>query len=366
MEAYKKSLVSGLMVLSLAVLAACGGGAAEPAVGSGSNGSNSGGGASAPAQVVELKAGHMNSPQHVQDALVMRPFLQELEKATEGRVKSEIYPGAALASPPTSYDAAVTGIADIMWGLQGYTAGKFPLTSVINLPFIDGGNAESMSRSLWEVYEAFPEIQKEYSEVKPLYFHASDSYQIVTRGKQVKTLEDIKGLKLRATSAEANALIAAWGGTPVSMPMPDMYDALQKGVVDGGVIPIAAIKDFNLGDVVDYVTTGDFHNAAFFVVMNKNSYAKLSPEDQKTLDGMIGADMSAKAGAAFDTNVAEAMKIVEEKGIEVYELPEAELQRFKDAGKGVTEQWIADMEAKGLPGQAVYDKFLEIAAKNKK
>ncbi len=355
MKASKKTLLSGFMILSMAVLAACGGAGDSAPAGSGDSG--------AAAQTVELKMGHMNSPEHVQDALVMRPFNEKVAEVTEGRVQIEIYPGAALASPPTSYDAAVTGIADIMWGLQGYTAGKFPLTSVVNLPFVDGGNAESMSKILWELYETFPEFQAEYGDVKPLWFHASDSYQIVTKGKQVKTLDDLKGLKLRATSAEANALIAAWGGTPVSMPMPDLYDALQKGVVDGGVIPIAAIKDFNLGDVVDYVTIGNFHNAAFFEVMNKDSWNKIAPEDQAKMEELIGLEMSGKAGAAFDQNVAEAMKIVEAEGIEVYELPAEELQRFKDASVGVTEKWIADMTAAGHPAQEVYDKFVELAKK---
>lgn len=353
-----RTVLSIIVVVMLLVLAACGG---NQSASTNSNSSNN----TTEVKPLELKLGHMNSTEHVQHSLVKVPFSEEVEKLTEGRVKITIYPGSALAAPPASYDSVVTGLADISWGLQGYTAGKFPITSAIGLPFIDGGITPNMSKTLWELYETIPEMQEEYGDVKPLWFHVADSYQIVTKGKQVKTLEDLRGLKLRGTSAEANALIQSWGATPVSMPMPEFYEAVQKGVVDGGVIPIAAIADFNLGDVVDYVTIGNFHTAPFFTVMNKDSWNKISPEDQQKIEPLLGANLSEKAGEAFEVSLQKAYEIIEQEGIEVYELPNDELQGFKDASVNVAQDWIEDMESKGLPGQKVYDTLVELAAKNK-
>lgn len=193
-----RTIFSGFLMALLLILAACGNpGASNTTADDNSEKQNETENTAQKAKPVELKLGHMSAPEHAQQKYVFEPFAAEVEQLTDGSVTIKIFPGAALASPPASYDAAVTGIGDIMWGLQGYTAGRFPLTSAIGLPFIEGDTAAEASKTLWDLYDAVPEIQEEYSDVKVLWLHASDPYQIVTKGKQVKTLEDLKGLKLR-------------------------------------------------------------------------------------------------------------------------------------------------------------------------
>lgn len=310
---------------------------------------------------IEFKMGHMNSPDHVQDSKSMSPFAEEVKELTEGRVSFEMYPGGALGGPKETFDNIVTGIMDAGWGLQGYNAGKFPVHSVLQLPFLTGGNGAELSVVAQKLYDEFPEIQEEYSDVKLLWVHAADPYAIITKGKAVRSFEDAKGLKLRTPSVEAGKMIESWGATPVSLPAPEIYDAMQKGVIDGGVLPVAAIKDFNLFDVVDYVTLGEFNTSLYYVAMNKNSWDKISPEDQKLIEeNLLGVPNAEKAGAAFDEQKVEAEKQAKEGGTEFITLPKEDLEKFKDVSKVVTEEWLKDMEKKGIDGQKIYDRTVDL------
>jgi len=359
------------MLLSI-VLVACGSSETTNTDSGGTNtdqgsnnesGDTSKGGSDGEGETIVLKASFMSTPEHAQYG-VLENFGKELEQATNGRVKIEMYPGGALAPAAESYDAVVTGIADIAWVVQGYTPGRFPLTGAIALPFIEGDTAVKMSKTIQQYYEQFSPVQEEYKDVKVLWMHASDPYHIYSRGKQVKTVEDLKGLKIRSNSTEATQLIEALGGTPISMPLTDFYDAVQKGVVDGAIAPLASIKDFNLGDVLDYVTIGNFFNTAFTVVMNKAKWESLDPEIQKIIDSLIGEKMAIKAGEAFERSLEETYKIIEENNIEVYEMPQEELDKLSEASQGVIEQWIKDRESEGLPGREAYETLQKIAREN--
>jgi len=308
----KKITLVFLIIMMVTILAACGGsetststsGESEQNEGNGESGTGSENGSSeqAEGETVVLKVAFMSAPEHAQYS-VIESFGQEVEEATNGKVKFELYPGGALAAAAESYDAAVTGIADVAWVVQGYTPGRFPLTGAIALPFIEGDTAAKMSKTLQQFYEEFPDVQKEYSDVKVLYMHAGDPYHLMTSGKQVKTVDDLKGMKLRTNSTEATQLVEKLGGTAVSIPLTDTYDALQKGVVDGVVGPLSAINDFNLGDVLDYITLGNFFNTAFVVAMNKETWEGLDPETQQIIDSLAGEKMAVKAGEAFDVSV---------------------------------------------------------------
>jgi len=348
-----KMSIFSLLILLLLVFTAC----SNSSGGSSSEGADgeSGGGK------VELKMGHMNSPEHVQDSGAMTPFSKEVAELTDGRVNFQIYPGGALGGPTDTFDNIVTGIMDAGWGLHGYNAGKFTVHSVLQLPFLADGTGAELSVVAQKLYDTFPEMQEEYSDVKPLWVHAADPYAIITKGKAVRSFEDVKGLKLRTPSVEAGSMIESWGATPVSLPAPEIYDALQKGVIDGGVLPVAAIRDFNLADLVDYVTLGNFNTSLFYVVMNKDSWNKISAEDQKLIEEeLLGLPMAERAGQAFDEQKKLAEQDAEAAGVEFITLPDDELNKFKEAATGVTEKWLSDMEAKGIDGQKIYDETVKL------
>ena len=340
----------GLTILMLLIFTAC----SKSSGGSSESNKSEG-------KKIEFKLGHMNSPDHVQGTGAMIPFSEDVAKLTDGRVNFKVYPGGALGGPKDTLDNIVTGIMDAGWGLHGYNAGKFPVHSVLQLPFLADGTGAELSVVAQKLYDEFPEIQEEYKDVKLLWVHAADPYAIITKGKAVRSFDDVKGLKLRTPSVEAGEMIKSWGATPVSLPAPEIYDALQKGVIDGGVLPVAAIKDFNLTDIVDYVTLGNFNTSIFYVLMNKNSWNKISPDDQKLIDKeLVGLPMAEKAGKAFDQQKDKAEKEAKAAGVEFIELPGDELQKFKDSSKGVKDKWLDEMKAKGIDGQKIYDETVKL------
>ncbi len=318
----------------------------------------------APAGPVELKMSHFMSEKHPMHVKLMAPFAEEVATATEGRVKITIYSGGALGKPPDQYDSAVTGVTDIAFGLHGYTPGKFPLTSVIELPNMVT-SASSGSKVVWELYEKFPEIVAEHPGVKVLTIWAHDTGQIMTTKKPIRTMDDLKGLTLRAPTASHVAMVEAWGATAVQMPISELYDSLEKGVVGGCVVPYSAIKSFNLHDVVKYMTVGDFYVASFFLVMNLDSWEKISSKDQKIIEGLIGSRMSEIGGTAYDGGAKVGLQTAQEAGMEIYTLPAGELAKWRQALAPLYQKWVADMEAKGLPGQKVYDEAVRLAAQYK-
>jgi len=313
-----------------------------------------------PAGPVELKMSHFMSEKHPMHAKLMAPFAEEVELATEGRVKITIYSGGALGKPPDQYDSAVTGITDIAFGLHGYTPGKFPLTSVVELPNMVT-SASSGSKVVWELYQKFPEIVAEHPGVKVLTIWTHDTGQIMTTKKPIRTMDDLKGMTIRAPTASHVAMVEAWGATAVQFPISELYDSLEKGVVDGCVVPYSAVKSFNLADVVKYITVGDFYVATFFLVMNADSWDKLSSKDQKIIEGLIGSRMSETGGTAYDGGAKVGLKTAQEAGLDIYTLPAGELTKWRQALAPLHQKWVADMEAKGLPGQKVYDEAVRLA-----
>ncbi|MGY4691427.1 TRAP transporter substrate-binding protein [Salibacterium sp. K-3] len=362
---FKKRLFTGVLFILFAVVAAACGGGGEQSEESGSeetNGSGSESGSDeSSGESMEFQFGHMSSPQHVQHTGAMVPFTEDVESLTEGRVTFEMYPGGALSSEEETYNNTVDGIMDASWAPAGYAPGQFTTHSVINLPFVAQGSAEHVSKVAQKLYQEFPSIQEEYEGVKPMWFHGTDEYVIMTNDVAVESYEDVKGLQLRAPNPEGADMIEAWGATAVSLPATEAYEALQKGTVDGTVLPISALKDFDLYDVIDYVTHGNFTNSVFWTAMNENSWNSISEDDREAIkEELIKAPMTKRAGAAFDGRSEQAKQEAEEAGIEFITLPDEELKKFEEGGTGVIDEWISGRKEAGVPGQEIYDRAVEL------
>jgi TRAP-type transport system periplasmic protein len=310
----------------------------------------------------ELIFSHFFPSGHKVNTDVIEPFTTKLEEQTEGRIKTEIYSSSALGDPASQYDMAVTGTADISLSVHGYTPGRFPLVSVMELPFISE-NATSGSKTLWTLYNEFEALHKEHSDSTPLWLFTAEPAQILTAKKPIERLEDMRGLTIRSPSPMGNKIIEALGATPVSMPMSEVYDALQKGVVDGALGPLSTAIDFNLIEVTNYITIGNFSMSPFFTTMNSDTWNSFSEQDQSVLEDLAGLEMATNAGQAFDARGEEAVAAAEKKGVKFIELTGGELNKWKDALKQISEDWVKEMEAKGLPGQAIYDRAVELGSK---
>lgn len=359
----KKYVVSFAFLLMMSLLlAACGSGkSSEQVPVSGSNEGTEKGSETASGKEVELDLSHFFPPSHEMETVVVQEFVKDVEEATGGKVKITTYPGSSLAAPDGQFDAAATGAVDIGLSVHGYTPNQFPMSSVMELPFLSK-KGEQGSKILWQLYEEFPEFEKEYAGTVPLWLSTSDPGQIFTVGKPVKSYEDLKGMRIRSPSAETNEWLTALGATPVSMPMSETYEALEKGVVDGTIAPWEAIHGFSLVDVIDYATVGNFYLTTFFVTMNENSWNELGEENQAAIKELMGERMAIKAGANFDDVGQRAIERAKEKGVEIYELSDDELAEWSKLINPTVEKWIKKLEDKGLPGQAIYDRAVELSA----
>ena len=290
-------------------------------------------------------------PTHIQ-AVTSENWCKEVEKRTDGRVKFQFFPGQTLTRAPQTYEAVTDGIADI--GVTGiaYTQGRFPVMSSLDMPlgYPSGVVATKAANALFDKMNP-----AEFDSAKIMYFHGHGPGYIHTRKAPVKKLEDLKGLRIRSTGMSAN-IVTALGGTPVSMAMPDTYQSLQRGVVDGSFHPVETNKGWNMGEVVSYMTIAKpaAYTTTFYVVMNKSKWNKISPEDQKVIEE-INKEWALKHGEAWDSSDEEGMAFFKEKGGTVITLDDAESGRWVTAVQSVIDDQIKMLDDMNVDGAAVFD-----------
>ena len=284
---------------------------------------------------------------------VVVPWKKMVEQKTNGRVKIDLYPGSALAKPGTMYDAVKAGTIDICFDAGPYYIGRFPMSEVTQLPFLGARSSWAASRAWMDLYNEFPEMQKEYADTHLLWLFSQGPGQLFSN-KPVRTMEDMKGLIVRAPG-DIGEIIKALGGSPVSMPSPESYLALSKGTIDATIFPCEAIRTYKLSEVTKYMTIGDFYVQWFWVAMNKKKYDSLPDDIKKAIDecsGVVGADLVGKAWNAADKAGFELGK---RQGMEVITLTADETSRWEKQCAPITESWISRAEAKGLPGKKLVE-----------
>ncbi len=331
-------------------------------------------------KVIELRFAHQNPPQGRTTVKYLNVYAQQIEQATKGRVKITMYPAESLAPANQMVQAVTGGVADISWSQLGVYTNRFPLTSVMALPFMNlasgqvGGKTLSgggiNSRIIEELYETVPEIQAEWKEVKVLYLQSSDPFLLFTSKKAVTSMGDINGMKIRDLGGYPTDMWKALGASPLTLNMPDVYDALQKGIIDGANVSLAAATTFKLFEVAKYYTDAPTTDSPQFVIMNKDTWNGLPKDIQDqimSVSGIPGAEFSGEAGWGADVKT-ELIATAQKAGVTLQQssLVPGEFDKWKQiAGKPIWDKWVADMNAKGLPGQKVMDAALALINKYK-
>jgi TRAP-type C4-dicarboxylate transport system substrate-binding protein len=271
---------------------------------------------------------------------------KEIEKRTNGKVQVTVFPGGTLTPADKCYDGVVKGISDIGMSVPSYTMGKFPLSEVLDLP-LGSKTAAVATRLVNDFYKKFK--PKEFDEVKIMYFHAHGPAFLHTRPKAINKLEDLKGVKIRGTGTTAK-VVSNLGGTPVAMPMPEAYDAISRGVADGVVCPMEALKGWKLGEVVKFTTQsyGSAYNMLFFVAMNKDKWNALPPDVQKIIE-QINEEWIEKHGKNWDAIDKEAYDFIDKLGNKVIPLSQEENARWAKAVNPMFDEYVKEKTAKGLP-----------------
>jgi len=295
----------------------------------------------------------------------IQAWADKLEKDSGGRIAPKVFPGAQLGPPPIYYDAARTGQLEVAWFLSGGTPGRFPLTELINLPYLVG-SAEIGTKVLNDRELRSKYLDAEHKGVKLLVLFTHQPGQIHTTKKAIKSIDDMKGLRLRFSSPTIRDYVAALGGTPVGVPPTEITEQLQKGTLDGTFIDYGGAGiAFKMGGTVKYVAEVYSYVASFGMAMNPGFYEKL-PADLKKLvdDSMVGVE--AAIGQGWDSIDGPGKKALVDGGAEIIRLSPQETARFRKVGEEVAEAKVKELEAKGLPARAVYNMMRELSAKHAK
>ena len=290
-------------------------------------------------------------PTHIQSKLA-QSWCDEVEKRTNGQVKIQYFPGQTLTKSKQNYDGVVTGLSDIGFCLFAYSKGRFPLMEAVDLP-LGYTSGKVATKVVNEVYNEFN--PKELSDTHVMYLHAHGPGILFTKGKAIRKMEDLKGVKIRAHGT-SGLVISALGGTPVTLPMPELYPSLQRGVVEGGLYPMEVNKGWKMGEVTDHVTnsTSIAYTSSFYVVMNKDKWNAL-PADMQKIITKINQEWIPKHGEAWDSSDEKGWEFSKSLGHEVIELDAAESARWKKAVEPVTADYIKKMDKKGFDGKKIVD-----------
>lgn len=303
------------------------------------------------AQSEDLRFAHFMPAVTWQHTDLFEQWAEAVKKDSNGEVDVTVFPAQTLGKAPAGYDNAKNGIADIAWTLQGYTAGRFPLTQVIELPGLFE-TAEVGSCALQKLYDSGA-LEAEYAETRPLFFHVHAPGHIHSKDKPVRTLADLKGMKIRRPTAVIGTLLAELGAEPVGMPAPTIYENLQKGVIDGYMLPWEAVVGFRADEITGYHTEFGLYSSAFIATMNSNAYDNLSDAGKAAVDANTGMKWALVAGKGYDNGDAAAYPTIE-SGSEIYQIPESEQAEWDAAAARATEIYLAELEGKGLPGKETY------------
>ncbi len=297
-------------------------------------------------EVIKLKfTNFWPAPHNV--SVTAEQWAREVEKRSNGRVKISYFPGATLTPPAQTYDSIVKGIADMGMSLFGYTRGKFPLTEVIDLPlgYKSGSQATKLINAYYKKFKP-----KEMDDVKILFLHAHGPGLLHTGKKPVRTMEDLRGLKIRSHGLSAK-VVQALGGAPVGMPMTETYDALSKGVAEGVMCPYEGVQGFKLTDVIKY-TTEDYpiaYTSGVFFAMNKARWNSLPPDIQKIME-QVSEEWITKMGKVWDDFDKNARAEVVKLNKTIIPLSKEEGARWVKKVQPILDDYVKNTKKKGLPG----------------
>jgi len=281
----------------------------------------------------------------------MERWADEVEKRTDGKVTVKTFPGGTLLGAKNMMDGVIAGQADIGCLCMAYQPGRFTVTNATSLP-LGIPNARVGSLALWDLYEKYqPDA---FAKVKVLAMFTTAPANIMSK-MPIRTLEDIKGVDLRASGGAAK-ILEAWGANQVGMPMSETPEALQKGVVDGLFSSLEVMKDFKFAELCRYATMTQTVIYPFSVVMNMDSWNKLPADVKKVFDD-LRVEQSEWTGTYMDNHVQKSIEWSKKTyDVEFIELAAGEKAKWDAELEPITNAWIKDAEGKGFPaGQIVED-----------
>jgi TRAP-type C4-dicarboxylate transport system substrate-binding protein len=316
------------------------------------------------AQTFEMKLAYFVGDQHAMSKWLVK-WSDKLANDSGGRITVKRFPGSQMGPVQQHYDFARTGQADVAWFLHGATPGRFPLTELIQLPYLVG-SAEIGTKVLNDADLRAKYLDAEHKGVKVLLLLTHQPGNVNTTKKAIRTVDDMKGLRLRFASPTIRDFVAALGGTPVGVLPTEQVEQLQKGTIDGTFIDYGGAGiAFKMGGIIKYTTEMYSYVSSFAVAMNEDFWKKLPP-DLQTLVAKSVTGVEAEVGQAWDALDAIGKKLLVDGGAEAIKVSAADNARFRKIGAEVAEARIKELEAKGMPARAIYTVMKSLSDKHAK
>jgi TRAP-type C4-dicarboxylate transport system substrate-binding protein len=318
-------------------------------------------------QVVTLKFHTFMAPMSNVWLTMHKPWMEKVEKDSGGRIKFEGYPAMQLGGTPVQlYDQARDGVVDIVWTLPGNTAGRFPRVEAFELPFMMN-NAEATSKAYWEYVQTQAPDEFKETHVIALHVHGPGMFHSAT--KQIRSVADLRGMKVRGPTRQITKMLGSVGATPVGMPLPAITDALSKGTIDACAIPWEVVPSIKVHELTKFHSEFDNTGAAlytttFVMAMNQAKYNSLAPDLKRVIDANSGMAASAWLGKTQQSTAPAGRRTAVDRGNTIYQFTAAQRDEFVKLSSQVDDEWVADMDKRGFKGAQLLSTAKALIAKH--
>jgi TRAP-type C4-dicarboxylate transport system substrate-binding protein len=317
------------------------------------------------AQDVTLRMHHFSPPKAPQHARFMAPWAQKVEKESGGRIKIQIFPTMQLGgTPPQLADQVKDGVVDIVWTLAGYTADRFPRTEVFETPFLHT-NALASALALQDYYDKY--LTEEYKDYHVLLLYTHDG-ALISASRPIQSLADFKGLKIRTANRAGGVFLRGVGATPVGSPVTEIQTMLNKGVIDGVLLPYEIMPAFKIHELVhNHITLAGpqprIGTSVFAFLMNKKRYDSLPPDLKKVIDNNSRRNIAQWAGQTWREVEEPGMNAAKALGNKFMTIPDAEVAKIRTAVKPEIDKFLAELSRPGFEAAKAYADAQAMVAK---
>jgi len=309
----------------------------------------------APEKVIKVST--WGSPNHGINKVVWPTWGEWIEEATEGRVTLKVE--YDLAPPHTQIDVVTDGIGDVTWIFHGHKAGRFKLTQLPEIPtFTEGTSSELMSQAYWRTFDKYLKKGREHRGVEVMALSVHGPGQLITK-MPVDSLDDIEGKKIRVGGGVISTMAKDMKVTPVFIPTTKVYESLSQGVVEGAYLPFEALSSFRLAEVADntLVVPGGLYRGSFAIIMNRDTFADLSKQDQEAIRAVSGEKLSRLFGQMWDNADKNGYQQALESGHTFTPASKEMVAQLKQASEPLVADWYKVAEKRKVNGPEAYQYF---------